>query len=172
MRHTAIVDWQHLIMISDPAQLADVYAIPLLSNMDKKKYLMEATPSISATHSDNRTLKDRKKARRAWKRRVTNAGLEKIRICMRDVRSISPIFYLYVWCQTLCAAPYRDEILEQDVYRATSTDKIVPLTSLCDQKVYIPERQAIASKILSNCYTDIKSQVQRFLTRGLSMTPL
>ena len=44
---------------------------------------------------------------------------------------------LFVWCQTLRLAPYRDKILEQDVYRATLTDKIVHLASFYNQKVYI-----------------------------------
>ncbi|MCJ1464899.1 hypothetical protein MMC07_003514 [Pseudocyphellaria aurata] len=42
--HTACVDWLELSTISDPAQLADARAIPALSDDEKTKYILEATP--------------------------------------------------------------------------------------------------------------------------------
>ena len=47
------------------------------------------------------------------------------------------VWCLFIWCQFIRAVSYRDEILQLDVYKTTMTDKIIPLTSLCDEKVYI-----------------------------------
>ena len=69
--------------------------------------------------------------------RFTSGELVLIRQIYTHAFRYENVRRLFVWCQILRAAPYRDEILQQNVYKATQTDKIVPLTSLCEENVYI-----------------------------------
>ena len=69
--------------------------------------------------------------------RLTSGGLALIKQIYTHAFRYEEVRRLFIWCQILCAAPYRDDILQLDVYRVSTTDRIDPLASLGNEKLYI-----------------------------------